>query len=119
MAHHSYLSPDRQWVLIVMMNEQGSLAQCRVVPFDGSGKEQLVGPDRGECRGGAWSPDGKWVYVSAKKDGEFHIWRQRFPQGDLEQVTSGLTQEEGTRDGSGWKVVRYVGGNDGHEYLDS
>jgi eukaryotic-like serine/threonine-protein kinase len=69
--------------------------QCRVVPFDGSGKQQLVGPDGGECRGGAWSPDGKWVYVSAEKDGEFHIWRQRFPQGDLEQVTSGPTQEEG------------------------
>jgi eukaryotic-like serine/threonine-protein kinase len=95
MAHHSYLSPDRKWVLIVMMNEQGRLVQCRVVPFDGSGKQQLVGPDGGECRGGAWSPDGKWVYVSAKKDGEFHIWRQRFPQGDLEQVTSGPTQEEG------------------------
>ncbi len=95
MAHHSYLSPDQKWVLIVMMNEQGSLVQCRVVPFDGSGKQQLVGPDGGECRGGAWSPDGRWVYVSAKKDGEFHIWRQRFPQGDLEQVTSGPTQEEG------------------------
>ena len=46
MAHHSYLSPDGKWVLIVMMNEQGKLVQCRVVPFDGSGKEQLVGPDR-------------------------------------------------------------------------
>jgi eukaryotic-like serine/threonine-protein kinase len=95
MAHHSYLSPDRKWVLIVMMNEQGRLVQCRVVPFGGGGKQQLVGPDGGECRGGAWSPDGKWVYVSAKKDGEFHIWRQRFPEGDLEQVTSGPTQEEG------------------------
>jgi Tol biopolymer transport system component len=95
MAHHSYLSPDGKWVLIVMMNEQGRLVQCRVVPFDGSGKQQLVGPDGGECRGGAWSPDGKWVYVSAKKDGEFHIWRQRFQKGDLEQVTSGPTQEEG------------------------
>jgi Tol biopolymer transport system component len=95
MAHHSYLSPDRKWVLIVMMNEQGKLVQCRVVPFDGSAKQQLVGPDGGECRGGAWSPDGKWVYVSTKKDGEFHVWRQRFPQGDLEQVTSGPTQEEG------------------------
>jgi Tol biopolymer transport system component len=95
MAHHSYLSPDRKWVLIVMMNGQGSLVQCRVVPFGGGGQQQLVGPDSGECRGAAWSPDGKWVYVSAKKDGEFHIWRQRFPQGDLEQVTSGPTQEEG------------------------
>ncbi len=118
MAHHSYLSPDRKWVLIVMMNEQGSLVQCRVVPFDGSGKQQLVGPDEGECRAGAWSPDGKWVYVSAKKDGEFHIWRQRFPQEDLEQATSGPTQEEGIAMG-GWKVVYHVGGNDGFEHMDS
>ncbi len=95
MAHHSYLSPDQKQVLIVMMNEQGRLVQCRVVPFDGSGLQQLVGPDGGECRSGAWSPDGKSVYVSAQKDGEFHIWRQRFPKGDLEQVTSGPTQEEG------------------------
>lgn len=95
MAHHSYLSPDRSWVLIVMMDGQGSLVQCRVVPFGGGGEQRLVGPAGGECRGGAWSPDGKWVYVSAKKGGEFHIWRQKFPQGDVEQVTSGPTEEEG------------------------
>ena len=95
MAHHSYLSPDGKWVLVVMMNEQGKLVQCRVVPFDGNGKEQLVGPAGATCTTGAWSPDGKWVYLSAEKDGEFHIWRQRFPSGDLEQVTSGPTEEEG------------------------
>jgi eukaryotic-like serine/threonine-protein kinase len=95
MVHHSYLSPDGKWVLMVQMNAQGKLTQCQVAPFDGSGKVELVGPAGGECRGGAWSPDGKWVYVSAEKDGEFHIWRQRFPDGELEQVTSGPTQEEG------------------------
>ncbi len=35
MAHHSYLSPDGQWVLIVEMNSQGVLDACRVVPFSG------------------------------------------------------------------------------------
>ncbi len=95
MAHHSYLSPDGKWMLIVLMTSQGKLTQCRVVPFDGSGKEQLVGPDGGTCTTGAWSPDGKWVYVSAAKDGVFHIWRQRFPDGEPEQVTSGPTEEEG------------------------
>jgi eukaryotic-like serine/threonine-protein kinase len=98
MAHHSYLSPDGKWVLIVMMDAQGKLTQCRVVPFDGSGpveKEQLVGPAGDTCHTGDWSPDGKYVYVSAKKDGAFHIWRQKFPNGELEQVTSGPTQEEG------------------------
>jgi Tol biopolymer transport system component len=95
MAHHSYLSPDGKWVLVVLMNAQGLVVQCRVVPFEGKGEEQLVGPEGGTCRSGAWSPDSKWVYVSAESGGAFHIWRQRFPNGELEQVTTGPTEEEG------------------------
>jgi Tol biopolymer transport system component len=95
MAHHSYLSPDGRWVLVVLMNSLGKLTQCRVVPFDGSGQERLVGPKDAVCTSGAWSPDGKWIYVSASKAGDFHIWRQRFPDGEPEQVTSGPTEEQG------------------------
>jgi Tol biopolymer transport system component/predicted Ser/Thr protein kinase len=95
MAHHSYLSPDGKWVLVVQMDERGEIVQCRVVPFDGSGGEQLVGPANAMCRTGAWSPDGKWVYLSTNQGGRFHIWRQRFPKGEPEQVTSGPTEEEG------------------------
>jgi Tol biopolymer transport system component/predicted Ser/Thr protein kinase len=95
MAHHSYLSPDGKWVLVVLMNSQGLLTRCRVVPFDGSGKEELVGPERAACTTGAWSPDGKWMYMSTNEGGRFHIWRQRFPEGEPEQVTSGPTEEEG------------------------
>ena len=95
MAHHSYLSPDGKWVLVVLMDSQGKLTRCRVVPFDGSGKEQLVGPEGAECSTGAWSADGKWMYMSANAGGRYHIWRQRFPGGEPEQVTSGPTEEEG------------------------
>jgi eukaryotic-like serine/threonine-protein kinase len=95
MAHHAYLSPDGKWVLIVLMNSQGMLTRCRVVPFDGTGEERLVGPNEGECTTGAWSPDGKWTYMSSNAQGRFHIWRQRFPDGEPEQVTSGPTEEEG------------------------
>ena len=95
MAHHSYLSPDRRWVLVVLMNSLGKLTQCRVVPFDGSGQERLVGPKDAVCNSGAWSPDGKWLYVSADAGGAYHIWRQRFPDGEPEQVTSGTAEEEG------------------------
>jgi Tol biopolymer transport system component len=95
MAHHSYLSPDGRWVLVVLMNSLGKLTQCRVVPFDGSGKEQQVGPKEAVCTAGAWSPDGKWVYVSADKGGDYHIWRQRFPDGEPQQLTSGATEEQG------------------------
>ncbi len=95
MAHHSYLSPDEKWVLVVLMDSQGKLTRCRVVPFDGNGKEQLVGPENATCTTGAWSPDGKWMYTSTNAGGRFHIWRQRFPNGQPEQVTSGPTEEEG------------------------
>jgi Tol biopolymer transport system component/predicted Ser/Thr protein kinase len=95
MVHHSYLSPDGHWVLMVVMNNQSSLMPCQVVPFDGSGGARAVGPAHGACISGAWSPDGKWVYVSSNPGGPFHIWRQKFPDGPLQQITSGTTQEEG------------------------
>jgi eukaryotic-like serine/threonine-protein kinase len=96
MAHHAYLSPDGRWVLVAsQMDETGDRGQCRVVPFDGSDREQLVGPAGAMCTTGAWSPDGKWVYLSTNQGGRFHIWRQRFPRGEPEEVTSGTTEEEG------------------------
>jgi eukaryotic-like serine/threonine-protein kinase len=97
MAHHSYLSPDGQAMLIVEMNNQGTFGPCRIVPFWGSGEVRFVGTSDSICTSGAWSTDGKWVYLTAKKGekDKFHIWRQRFPNGQPEQVTSGTTEEEG------------------------
>ena len=94
MAHHSFLSPDGQRVLIVEMDSQGQILPCRVVPFQGAGDIQVVGPPNGSCIAGAWSPDGKWVYLTARTD-KSHIWRQRFPGGEPEQLTSGPTSQEG------------------------
>jgi hypothetical protein len=81
-------------VLLAEVGESGNWEPCRVVPMDGSSRGRTVGPP-GPCTFGAWSPDGKWVYVTSKNGGLYHIWRQRFPGGSPEQVTSGLTQEEG------------------------
>ena len=94
MAHHSFLSPDGQRVLIVEMDTHGQILPCRVVPFQGTGEPQVVGPPNGTCIAGAWSPDGKWVYLCARTD-KFHLWRQRFPGGAPEQLTSGPTSQEG------------------------
>jgi Tol biopolymer transport system component len=55
----------------------------------------LVGPSDGVCTAAAWSPDGKWMYLNTNSGGTFHIWRQRFPGGVPEQITSGPTEEEG------------------------
>ena len=95
MAHHSYLSPDGQWVLIIEMQNQGVFVPCRVAPYLGGSDARPVGPPDSMCTSGAWSPDGKWVYLTVKKNDKFHIWRQRFPNGQPEQVTFGTTEEEG------------------------
>jgi eukaryotic-like serine/threonine-protein kinase len=95
MAHRSYPSPDGKWMLLVEMNERGALVRCRLAPLDGSSAGQQVGPPTGQCTFAAWSPDGEWMYFSSDSGGAFHTWRQRFSDGQPEQITSGPTEEEG------------------------
>jgi Tol biopolymer transport system component len=95
MAHFSYLSPDRAWVLVVEMGPTGAFHECRLVPFDGSSAGRPIGP-AGSCRAAAWSPDQRWMYFSAEVDGLSRLWRQRFPDGLPALLTaSGATEEEG------------------------
>jgi len=94
MAHRSFLSPDGHSVLIVEM-DLGSWQPCRLVPFDGSSAGTPIGPQPAQCTDAAWSPDGKWMYLSANTGNGYHIWRQRYPNGTPEQVTSGATEEQG------------------------
>jgi DNA-binding winged helix-turn-helix (wHTH) protein/Tol biopolymer transport system component len=92
MAHYSYLSPDRKTVLIVEMDRTANW-RCRLVPFDGSSPGSPVGP-AGACLSAAWSPSGDWMYFSAQIGGHRHLWRQRFPDGQPQQITFGPTDEE-------------------------
>lgn len=94
MAHRSALSPDGRWVLVAEMDNGGWLP-CRLVPFDGSSSGTRVGPQDAGCTYAAWSPNQRWMYFSSDKGGRFHIWRQRFPDGQPQQLTSGATEEEG------------------------
>ena len=95
MAHYSYASPDRKWVLVVEMSGAHAFTQpCRLVPFDGSSAGRQVGP-QGTCLSAAWSPDGRWMYFGAVVGGSSHLWRQRFPDGAPEQITFGPLEEEG------------------------
>jgi eukaryotic-like serine/threonine-protein kinase len=113
MAHHSYLSPDGKWVLVVQMNSHGKMTPCRLVPFDGKDQGREVGPAEAQCTTGTWSPDGKWMYVSTNKGGRFHIWRERFPNGEPEQITNGPTEEEGiTMEKDGRSLLTSVGTTD-------
>jgi serine/threonine protein kinase len=93
MAHRSFMSPDGKWALVAEMD--GSWLPCRLVSLDGKQSSRRVGPADASCTNAAWSPDGKWMYLNSSAGGGFHIWRQRFPDGQPEQITSGQTQEEG------------------------
>lgn len=95
MAHRSYLSPDGKWVLLAEMDEDHQWLPCRVVPMDGSSPGEPVGPLKGSCMSAAWSREGRWMYFTANAAGVNHIWRQKFPDGQPEQVTFGPTEEEG------------------------
>ena len=94
MAHNSYLSPDGQWVLATEMGVR-DFGPCRLVPFK-AGRAKPVGPQDGACVSAAWSPDSKWMYFTSDAGGHGkHIWRQAFPDGTPEQITSGPTEEAG------------------------
>jgi Tol biopolymer transport system component len=103
MAHYSIISPDRKFLLAVEMDSTAAWQRCRLIPMDGGSQTRQVGPD-GACIGAAWSPDNKWMYFNAfvtgahhssSVNGATHIWRQRFPDGAVEQVTQGPGEEQG------------------------
>ena len=95
MAHRTYPSPDGRWTLVAEHAPGFVWLPCRLVPMDGSSAGRQVGPISGGCTAAAWSPDGKWMYLNSSAGGTYHIWRQRFPQGHPEQITSGPSEEEG------------------------
>jgi DNA-binding winged helix-turn-helix (wHTH) protein/Tol biopolymer transport system component len=94
MAHYAFASPDRSSVIVVEMGPTGGWERCRLVPFDGRTDGAPVGPD-GPCTSAGWSPDGAWMYFTARAAGGSHLWRQRLPSGALEQLTFGPGEEDG------------------------
>ena len=114
MAHRSSLSPDGTQVLLIEMDTgaQGGYGwlPCRLAPFDGSSSGKPVGPAPAQCTDAAWSPDGNWMYFSTNPGNGTHIWRQRVPGGTPEQVTFGVTEEEGIHfDPDGRSFVTSIG----------
>ena len=111
MAHRSHLSPDGNSVLVAEMDVDGWLP-CRLVPFSG-GVGKAIGPPNGACFAAAWSPDGQWMYLTSDAGGHgFHIWRQAFPDGVPQQLTTGPTEEEGVAMASDGRSFISSVGND-------
>lgn len=94
MAHASYPSPDRRSALVIEMTGNGEWGPCRLVTLEGQSQARTVGPAAG-CTAAGWSPDGRWMYFAAAVEGRSHLWRERFPEGQPEQLTSGPTDEDG------------------------
>ena len=109
MAHYSYPSPDRRWAIVVEMNGNGEWAPCRLIAVEGKGQTRSVGPVAG-CTSAGWSQDGRWMYFAATVEGRTHLWRQRFPVGEPEQITSGPTEEDGIAvDPDGHSLITSLG----------
>ena len=117
MAHRSYISPDRLWVVLVEM-QTPDLLRCRLLRLDGSSPGNPIGPD-GRCDSSAWSPDGKWIYLTSDGGGARpHIWRVKFPDGAPEQITSGPSGESGIAIApDGKSVITSVGNVQGTVWL--
>ena len=94
MVHRSAISPDHKWVLIAEMDNGGWLP-CLLVPFAGGLRWAPGGPTEWRMHICGVVSGWGWMYFSSDAGGRFHIWRQRFPDGAPQQVTSGATEEEG------------------------
>ncbi len=109
MVHYSYASPDRKSALIVEMDGEGAWIPCGLVSLEGNAQRRSVGP-QGECMSAGWSPDGSWMYFVAWVEGQSHIWRQRYPNGQPEQLTFGPTSEQGLAvDPDGRSIITSIG----------
>ena len=79
-------------ILAASSDHTTAFQPCRLVPFDGSSSRRQVGPT-GNCTAAAWSPDGQWMYFTVVVHGSSHLWRQRFPRGEPQQLTNGPNEE--------------------------
>ena len=111
MAHYSFPSPDRRWALIVEMNGEGFWAPCRLVALKPQYETRIVGP-KGACTSAGWSPDGHWMYFTAAVDERSHVWRQRFPEGEPDQITFGPTEENGIAVEPDGELITSVGSHE-------
>jgi DNA-binding winged helix-turn-helix (wHTH) protein/Tol biopolymer transport system component len=109
MAHYSFASPDRKSALVVEMNGQGEWSRCQLISLEGQFPPRPVGPDGG-CTAAGWSPDGAWLYFVATVQGQSHLWRQRSPNSDPEQITFGPSEEYGLAvEQDGQSIITSIG----------
>ena len=109
MAHFSSASPDHQSALVVEMGDDGGWTSCKLISLNGRFAAKPIGP-QGPCTSAGWSPDGSWMYFTALLEGRNHLWRQHFPSGNPQQITSGPMEEDGVAvEGDGRSLITSIG----------
>ena len=93
-------SPDRKWIVISQLDQDTS-ENIWLVPENGEGEPRLLlrGPNRD--RGGAPSPDGRWILYLSDETGRLEVYVQPFAgAGPRQQVSQqGASTAWWTRDG--------------------
>ena len=92
-------SPDSRWIMFQLIRMAGDDPEGRafsshiyVMSAAGGASRQLTSGSYRDVRA-ACSHDGRWVYFSSKRGGEWQIWKAPFEGGEPVQVTRGGGQE--------------------------
>ncbi len=96
-------SPDGKKLIHINENSSNFLNQLIVVDLS-TGKQEEFGLQKlRRFRHAFWFPDGESFVVSATdNDRYFHLWKVYYPNGDVQQITNGLSSYENSivsRDG--------------------
>jgi dipeptidyl aminopeptidase/acylaminoacyl peptidase len=87
-------SPDGKWVVFTLTepayDEKDQVSDLWIVPTDGSAKPRRLTSTKGAESGAAWSPDGRRIAFSAKRDGDdaAQIYVLDLAGGEAQRVTS-------------------------------
>ena len=85
------VSPDGKWVAFSVQDVDFDANRGRkdvwLASIDGTSVTRLTShPENDDSA--QWSPDGKWIYFLAKRDGSTQVWRIQPTGGEAQQVTN-------------------------------
>ncbi len=92
--------PTAQWIVLNQLDPQ-SAQNVWLLPASGTGEPKLLVRTANRDRGGAVSPDGRWLAYASEETGRYEIYVQAFPDpGQRQQVSQhGGMKNWWTRDG--------------------
>jgi serine/threonine protein kinase len=96
-------TPDGSQIVFVEAYQKRRQPRLLVVPSDGSAPPRALVTDDLIAAPAAVSPNGRWAYYSAVKQGLVNLWRVKIAGGKPEQVTFSTGEDHSPAiDASGW-----------------